>query len=244
VVFKIKTIPTDTPLEGFLNESRADLISSLRSERILKSKIVEEALLAVPREQFLWPDTPKSLAYLDEPVPLGDTGQTISAPHMIVTMLEELELSPYLRVLEVGAGSGYNAALISFIVSRGVSKPKERLVVAIERNSSLVSFARRNLERVNLTDYCTIIEGDGSLGYPQESESEIYDRIIVAAGAPRIPVFLKKQLKVGGIMEVPVGSESFQRLMIVNKMTRGELKQRRSVDCVFVPLVGRDAHQS
>jgi protein-L-isoaspartate(D-aspartate) O-methyltransferase len=231
-------------LRRFLIDSRADLLASLKAELILKSREIEEALLNVPREKFLWPGTPESAAYFDEPVQLGDTGQTISAPHMIVMMLEEFQLAPGLEVLEIGTGSGYNAALIAYIVSRGISKLAEPLVISIERNGPLAKFARKNIESVELGSYCKVIEGDGSLGYPQEADQEMYDRIIVTAGAPHIPVFLKKQLKVGGILEVPVGANGFQRLMILKKNARQEFEQHRSVDCVFVPLIGADAHRA
>jgi len=231
-------------VDRFLWDTRTELIGSLKAEGILKSKQVEDALLNVPREAFLWPGTPKSLAYLDEPVALNETGQTISAPHMIVMMLEELNLSPGLTVLEVGGGSGYNAALISYIVSSGgVGRSKLPLVVTIERNADLASFARKNIERVQLSEICEVIEGDGSLGYPQSSSEELYDRIIVTAAAPRVPVYLKKQLKVGGIMEVPLGT-GYQRLTILMKNSNKEFDERRSVDCVFVPLIGSDANPS
>lgn len=233
----------DGDLRDFVRESKLDLVSSLKDEGILKSDFVEEALLNVPREEFLWDGTPKSLAYIDEPVPLGDTGQTISAPHMIVMMLEELHLTPGLKVLEVGAGSGYNASLMAYVVSRNYSGNDLPLVVTIERNHQLVNFARKNIERVGLAKFCEVVEGDGSLGYPQEAHEELYDRIVVTAGAPRVPIFLKKQLKVGGIMEVPVGGGSFQRLIILKKNSRGQFQERRSVECVFVPLVGSDAHK-
>jgi protein-L-isoaspartate(D-aspartate) O-methyltransferase len=232
----------DKDVNEFLARSRSGLILSLKAEGILKSKSVEQALQDIPREEFLWTGSPKSLAYLDEPVSLNQTGQTISAPHMVVMMLEELELKPGLKVLEVGAGSGYNAALITCMVTKGISEPEDPLVVTIERNPLLANFARENIERMKLSGYCRVVEGDGSLGYPQEAEWEFYDRIIVTAGAPRVPAYLKKQLKVGGIMEVPVGSGMYQRLLILKKNAIKEFEQRRSVDCVFVPLIGADAH--
>lgn len=235
---------TSEGLDNFLKESKFDLVESLKADGILKSKSIEEALLNVPREDFLWEGTPKSVAYIDEPIALGNTGQTISAPHMIVMMLEEAMLTPRCRVLEIGAGSGYNAALISYVVSRGISSGREDLVVTIERNEQLVEFARRNIGRVGLSRYCKVVAGDGSLGYPQEANEEIYDRIIVTAGAPRVPSFLKKQLKIGGILEIPVGDTAYQRLTILKKNEKREFHERKSVDCVFVPLVGTDAYQA
>ncbi len=143
-------------LHQFLLDSRADLLASLKAEKILKSNEIEEALLNVPREKFLWPGTPESAAYFDEPVQLDDSGQTISAPHMIVLMLEELLLTPGLKVLEIGTGSGYNAALIAYIVSRGVSRT-EPLVISVERNGSLAKFARENIDSVQLG---LVLQGD------------------------------------------------------------------------------------
>ena len=221
-----------------------DLLASLKAERILKSKEIEDALLQVPREKFLWPGTPESVAYLDEPVLLDDTGQTISAPHMVVLMLEELKLEPDQKVLEIGSGSGYNAALITWIVSKGQHRGNDPLVISVERDARLAKFAQKNLESVHLDKFCKVIEGDGSLGYPQEADEQLYDRILVTAGAPHIPVFLKKQLKIGGILQVPVGADGYQRLMILKKNAKREFEQHRSVDCVFVPLIGADAHQA
>ena len=201
----------------------------------------------VPRENFLWSKEQSVSAYEDEPIPLGNTGQTISAPHMIVTMLEELDLSRSQRVLEVGGGSGYNAALIAQIVGDGL-EPSECPVISIERDPALAQFARRNLESLRMEKMVCVVEGDGSLGYPQESNGERYDRIIVAAGAPHIPSFLKKQLKVGGILLVPVGFPGFQRLMKIRKESdetqpgKRRFKEESLMGCSFVPLIGSDAH--
>src|ERR1700730_10403894 len=105
-------MPEDN-VSQYLEESRRQLVASLKAEGILKSKQVEEAIRSVPRETFLdQEESSRAMAYLDEPLPLGVSGQTISAPHMVVMMLEELELSSGLKVLEIGGGSGYNAALM------------------------------------------------------------------------------------------------------------------------------------
>ncbi len=218
----------------------------MKREGVLKSSQVEEAVRSVPREEFLWPRTPKFTAYFDDPQPLGSTGQTISAPHMIVLMLEQLELSSSMKVLEVGAGSGYSAALIGHIVRRHDIKSKELPVISIERDHELAEFARSNLRKVGADDVVQVVEGDGSLGYPQQSEEEIYDRIVVAAGAPRVPIYLRKQLKVGGIMEIPLGGTSYQKLTKIRKEVgksgRPEFETKEIVECTFVPLVGEDAH--
>lgn len=225
-----------------LDESRTDLIAALKEQGVLKSRLVEEALGAIPREKFLWPGTPNFLAYADEPQGLGDTGQTISAPHMIVIMLEALELSHGLRVLEVGGGSGYNAGLLGWICSRETES--RVLVTTIERDERLAEFAKKNIERVGLSEYVEVIAGDGSLGYPQEFQSEIYDRILVAAAANRIPFLLKAQLKTGGILEAPVGGPTHQKLLRITKERdeNGTIQYNEEAltDCIFVPLVGQD----
>lgn len=229
-----------------ISEYRDRLIRSLKQERVLKSKIIEEAIIAIPREKFLWEGTPEFLAYADEPQPLGETGQTISAPHMVVIMLEELKLERGMNVLEIGTGSGYNAALLAWIVSeKNRGESAGRLVVSIERDERLAEFATKNIRSVGLSDEVKIIMGDGSLGYPQGSEEEIYDRIVVTAGAPRVPSFLKKQLKTGGIIEIPVGGATYQKLILVKKIKSGHttsFKEERIVDCSFVPLIGQDAY--
>ena len=215
------------------------LIQSLKRQGILKSKSVELALSQVPREEFLWDKSGRALAYLDEPLRLGNTEQTISAPHMVVMMLEELELEPGIRVLEVGAGSGYNAALLAHILSRNQSA-SQKLVVSVEQNQELAQFARQNIERVQLDKWIQIVLGDGSLGNPEMKEEEIYDRIIVTAAAPSVPYFLKRQLKNGGILEMPIGNALLQTLVKVRKIGCGPeaiFKQENRVSCTFVPLL-------
>jgi protein-L-isoaspartate(D-aspartate) O-methyltransferase len=231
-----------------VDASREDLIRSLKREGILKSQIVEDAIRSVPREKFLWKGTPEFLAYADEPQGLGDTLQTISAPHMVVMMLEELELSRALKVLEIGTGSGYNAALIGWIVSRRASRVEEELVISIERDSRLASFSRENIRSVGLSKVVKVVEGDGSLGYPQGSKEEIYDRIIVTAGAPHVPVFLKSQLKTGGIMLIPIGGSHYQDLVRLEKNKKQGNKEyfeeEKVVQCMFVPLIGQEGFGS
>ena len=209
----------------------------------MRSKIVEEALEVIPRARFLWPSEPIFLAYADEPSPLGDSGQTITAPHMVVLMLESLELASGNRVLEIGCGSGYNAALMGWIVSRGSRVIGEPLVISIERNDDLANFARKNIQLVGLSGIVKVISGDGSLGYPQGSRDEIYDRILVAAAAPRVPTTLKRQLKDEGIMEVPVGGDTYQTLTKLKKKGTGEkavFETTNIVECAFVPLIGAE----
>jgi protein-L-isoaspartate(D-aspartate) O-methyltransferase len=232
--------------ETELAHQKDELISSLKRQRVLKSKVVEEAFLEVRREDFALDAISKGQAYFDEPLPLGETGQTISAPHMVAIMLEELRLSREQNVLEIGTGTGYNAALIAHVVSGG-GELKKHLVTTIERNSLLASKAKDNIERAGFAKVVRVIEGDGSLGYPPRYESPIYDRVTVTAGAPSVPKFLEAQLKVNGILLIPVGSASFQTLYRVtkhsDKQNRILLERERLMDCMFVPLVGEDAHQ-
>ena len=158
---------------------------------------------------------------------------------MVVMMLEELELSPGMHVLEVGAGSGYNAALLAHVVSRNQNK-SQKLVVAIEQDKELAQFARRNIKHVVLDNWIDVVRGDGSLGYPERKDEEIYDRIVVAAAAPSVPLFLKRQLKDGGVLEMPVGNALLQTLVKLRKIGHGSeaiFKQEKLVSCTFVPLL-------
>ena len=148
----------------------------------------------------------------------------------------------------MGGGSGYNAALLGYIASEGGKRNDRKMVISIERDRALVQFANENIRRVGLEQVVEIIEGDGTLGYPQESTEAIYDRIVVAAGAPRVPRFLKWSSKPGGILEVPVGNRSFQKLLRLRKTKletgREEITTENLVDCMFVPLIGEDGYRS
>ena len=214
------------------SEARRRLVENLKREGIIRSLEVEAAMLEVPRELFVWPGYEED-AYADAPLPLGSTGQTISAPHMVAIMLEELRLKPGHVVLEVGSGSGYNAALIAEIV-----KPGGR-VVTVERVPELADFARGNLERAGYeAPLVKVVLGDGSLGYPPREHREIYDRIVVAAAAPRVPEPLLAQLKKEGVLLVPIGPPGYQDLLRVAKTKSGGILEEHLGGCVFVPLMG------
>lgn len=205
---------------------REKLVESLIKEGILKSEEVIRAMLSVPREEFV-PLRYRELAYLDTPLSIG-YGQTISAPHMVAIMTEALKPSRGDRVLEVGSGSGYQAAIIAEMV-----KP-EGHVWTVEIVPELAKFAEENLRRTGYLDYVTVIVGDGSRGYEYAAP---YDRVIVTAAAPRIPEPLISQLREGGRMVIPVGDSYVQTLKIVEKKG-GTLRIEDSVPCVFVPLLG------
>lgn len=182
-------------------------------ERVLR------AMAAVPRELFA-PGADPSLAYVDEPLPLPD-GQTISQPYMVGRMVELLELGPADRVLDVGSGSGWHAAVIAQLAAH---------VWAIERHASLVALARRNLARAGVENV-TLLHGDGTEGWPAEAP---YDAINVAAGARRrVPRALEAQLADGGRLVAPVDD----RLVLERRL--GETIAREDLEGVrFVPLIG------
>lgn len=212
---------------------RQALVESLVEEGVIRSKIVKEAMLKVPREEFV-PIHLRHYAYEDTPLPIG-YGQTISAPHMVALMCEEAQLAPGMRVLEIGTGSGYHAAVIAEIVG-----PKGA-VYSIERLAELSSFARRNLARTGYLDRVTLIIGDGSMGYPPAAP---YDRIIVTAAAPEVPPPLIDQLARNGIMVIPVGDRFNQVLYVVRKKSDGSIEYRTVTPCLFVPLIGRHGWDS
>ncbi|MCX8206502.1 MAG: protein-L-isoaspartate O-methyltransferase [Methanothrix sp.] len=201
----------------------------MRKERLIESlrnyvgDRVVEAMSKVPRELFV-PEELRPMAYEDRPLPIG-YGQTISAPHMVAIMCDLLDLHEGMKVLEVGGGCGYHAAVMAELVG-----PSGH-VYSVERIPELVEMARRNLERAGYRNVSMIL-GDGTLGY---SEQAPYDRISVAASAPDIPEPLKEQLRPGGRMVIPVGSYS-QDLLVVTK--NQEIRVERAMGVIFVPLIG------
>jgi len=212
------------------SEQRSELVDGLVRRGYITKCEVAEALRKVPREEFV----PRSLmdeAYIDTPLPIG-SGQTISAPHMVAMMAEALDLRPGQKVLEVGGGSGYHAAVTAELVSPGGH------VFTVERLPALVEFARDNIARTGYSDSVTVILSDGSVGLPSEAP---FDRIFVACGAPAVPEPLKSQLKDGGLMLVPVGGRMYQNLVKIER--RGDRYISQDLGgCVFVPLVGEHGY--
>ncbi len=206
---------------------RARLVDNLKRGRYVVTKEVERAMRKVPREEFL-PSEMRAGAYVDAPLPIGEE-QTISAPHMVAIMAEALDLKPGLKVLEIGTGSGYHAAVCAEMVA------PEGHVYTVERIPSLATFAEANLKRTGYAKWVTVIVADGSKGYPEKAP---YDRIFVAAGAPDIPEPLKGQLKDGGKLLVPAGGRYYQELTRI--VRKGNTFQKEDLGgCVFVPLVGQ-----
>ena len=214
-----------------------NLVSRLQNSGYLKSDEMERAVRTVPREEFVHPST-KEQAYRDSPLSIG-LGQTISAPHMCVIMCESLNLKPGLKILEVGAGSGYHSALCAeMIAQKGVENPGH--VYTIEIVEGLIEFAQKNLERTGYSDRVTLIHGDGGLGLPEYAP---FDRILVAAAAPEVPTPLIEQLAPEGIMLIPVGSRGFfQDLLMIEKDADGKTTRRNWGGVAFVPLTGEFGH--
>ena len=213
---------------------RKRLIKRLVMEGVIRSERVKTAMLTVPREEFVLPEYRK-YAYVDHPLPIL-AGQTISAPHMCAMMCEALDLRPGHKVLEVGTGSGYHAALCAEIVAPKDSKVKGH-VYTVEIEPELVEFARKNIERTGYADRVTVILGDGSQGLPQYAP---YDRILVTAAAPDVPETLIRQLKPNGKLVIPVGMPGYiQFLTLVTKDEEGKVTYENLGGCIFVRLRGK-----
>jgi len=201
---------------------KQELIEELRVFEI--SKEILKAFEKVPREEFVLEKYRKD-AYENYPLPIGQ-GQTISQPLMIADMMNQIDLRRGQKVLEIGSGSGYQAALLKEVVG------EKGTVISVERISELVELAKKNLATAGYDIH--LVFGDGTKGYEKEAP---YDRIVVAAGAPDIPKPLVEQLKAGGIMAIPVGGRMVQELMIVEKFEK-KVETRKSTPCVFVNLIG------
>jgi protein-L-isoaspartate(D-aspartate) O-methyltransferase len=204
---------------------KARLIEELRQHGI--SDRVLDAMKCVPRHLFV-PEKERGNAYADYPLPIG-CRQTISAPHMVAIMCNLLDIQDGMKVLEIGAGSGYHAAVMGILAGSGH-------VYAVEVIESLALFARDNLEKAGITNVTVLVE-DGSLGLPRFAP---YDRISVAAASPDILEPLTDQLKTGGKLIIPVG-RFFQELYLVTK-TDGVKKEAKG-SVVFVPLLGKKGFQ-
>jgi protein-L-isoaspartate(D-aspartate) O-methyltransferase len=198
--------------------------SQLRSRGIRDQRVLD-AMARVPRHEFLNPQRWNE-AYADHPVIIPEQ-QTTSQPYMIASMLQAAQVQPTDRALEIGAGSGYQTALLAELAAQ---------VVAVERYESLAAQAREALARLGYK-YAAVITGDGSLGAPQFGP---FDVIVVSAAAPRIPPPLTEQLAPCGRMVIPVGDENQQMLQLVRKQPDGSITVRDIEGCKFVPLIGKE----
>jgi len=190
--------------------------------RGIRDPRVLDAMGEVPRERFVPPGL-RHRAYADAALP-AEEGQTISQPYVVARMLELLELSPGDRVLEIGAGTGFSAAVLSYLVDD---------VVTVERLPALVASARDRLEEMRIRTV-EVVVGDGSVGWPDRAP---YDAIVVTAGGPRVPDALRDQLAPGGRLVMPVGPRDDQRLVRVRREPDGWTEEALE-EMRFIPLIG------
>lgn len=209
-------------------------MDALVQEKAIKEQIIDrgvttprvlKALREVSRAEFL-PEGKKDLAWFDGPVGIG-YNSSISQPYIVALETELLDLRGDEKVLEIGTGSGYQAAILSHLAHK---------VISIDIVPELTALAKDRLKKLGLKNV-QLLSGDGSMGYPAEAP---YDAILVTAGSPKIPQSLIAQLKIGGKMVIPVGDELSQNLLLV--VRREKDVETRPIDAVqFVPLVGRYA---
>ena len=211
---------------------RERMVERYRAEGYIKTEEMARAMLRVPREEFM-DSAYIEYAYYDQPFPIpGDGRQTISAPYMYPIFYEALGIKSGEKVLEIGAGSGYGAALARELVGAAGK------VVSIEINEVTHEFARSNLIRAGYGDVL-LIRGDGSLGWPPESP---YDKICVTASCPEVPPPLLQQLREPGKLIAPIGPPSSlwgQDLLLVSKEEGGKMKKGTLMQVVYVPLLGK-----
>jgi len=202
--------------------AREKMVKDQIIDRGIQDRRVIEAMLRVPRHLFL-PEGLHGQAYGDTALPIGD-GQTITQPYMVAFLCQALDLRGTEKVLEVGTGSGYQAALLACLVDR---------VYSMERIRSLLERARKTLDRVHCHNVVTQLS-DGSYGWKEEAP---FDAVLVTAGAPSLPQPLVDQLRVGGTMVIPIGDRNCQRLIRLRKGSHG-VSEEELMDCNFVSLVG------
>ncbi len=207
-------------------EARERMVTDQLAARGIRDQRVLEAMRRVPRHAFV-PEESRAQAYADRALPIG-SGQTISQPFMVAVMTEALLLKGTERVLEIGAGSGYQAAILAELA---------REVISIERRPELAETARATLAALGYSNIQVIV-GDGTIGYASAAP---FDGILVAAGAPRVPESLKQQLSAtGGRLIIPIGPADQQQLAVIVR-DENRFDQSLREGCVFVPLVGAEA---
>jgi protein-L-isoaspartate(D-aspartate) O-methyltransferase len=206
----------------------AGMIEKQLRHRAIHDERVLEAMRRIPRDEFV-PQDQRAEAFTDAPILIG-YGQTISQPYMTALMAQLLELQGHEKVLDVGTGSGYHAAVLGALARR---------VISIERIPQLCMLARANLMRTGLDQNITVVCGDGSLGVAEDAP---FDAISVAAAAPQTPSALVDQLADPGTLVIPVGTREDQNLRVIRKHN-GRIDTRIISGCRFVPLVGRQGWQ-
>jgi protein-L-isoaspartate(D-aspartate) O-methyltransferase len=205
---------------------RSDMVEHQIAARGVRSKLVLEAMRKVPREEFLPPPL-REFAYEDSPLPIAE-GQTISQPYIVALMADALLLRGGERVLDIGTGSGYAAAVLAEIAAN---------VYSVDRIGQLAEKAAVTLSKLGY-DNVHVLHADGTKGWPEHAP---YDAIVVAAGGPKIPESLQRQLKVGGRLVIPVGTEvRAQELVRVTRVSQTEFRREDLADVRFVPLLGNE----
>lgn len=202
---------------------RHDMVEHQIRRRGVRDERVLQAMFEVPRHEFV-PMGAIENAYEDRPIALG-TSEAISQPYIVAAMTEAARIVPGAKALEIGTGSGYQAAILAHLGAR---------VYTLERNFDLAQVARARLARLGYTRV-EVIWGDGSEGY---SEAAPYDVILVTAAAPEVPATLKSQLAEGGRLIIPIGDNHHQQLELVTRQGN-EFSTRFLDPCMFVPLVGK-----
>jgi len=203
---------------------RFSMVERQLRQRGIHDERVLAAMMKVPRHEFVNPQD-WGIAYADHPVGIAEQ-QTTSQPYMIAAMLQAAQVLPQDRVLEIGAGSGYQTALLAELAGQ---------VFVVERYPSLADSARRTLERLGHRNVKVIV-ADGSLGLPDTAP---FDAIIVSAAAPGVPPALSEQLALGGRLVIPVGDPQQQNLQLVRRDHQGNISVRTLEGCRFVPLIGQ-----
>jgi len=207
---------------GSYQSHRAAMVDLLRRRGILDPRVLK-AMAEIPRHLFV-PEALAAKAYGDHALPIGEM-QTISQPYMVARMTELAEVDKDSTVLEIGAGSGYQTAVLSAVAGR---------VFSIERISDLARSAQRNIRQLGCYN-ATVKWFDGTIGW---SDHAPYDAILVAAGSPEVPEPLVKQLAVGGKLVIPIGSEEQQVLVRIIRTESGVVREEHGL-CQFVKLIGR-----
>ena len=213
------------PIEKKYQIALNDLVNYLKNSRFLNDKKVEDAFRNIPRHEFV-PSSELDYAYYNEPLPIKKN-QTISQPAVVSRMTEWLDVRQGQKVLEIGTGSGWQTAILSYLVGQGI-------VYSVEIKPELVKFAHENLEKLGINNV-HIILSDGSIGY---SKASPYDRIMITAACSEIPLPLLDQLADGGLLIAPVGDSS-QSLVLLQKTRKGIIEIKNESHYVFVPLLGK-----
>ena len=210
-------------LDSEFKEKRHQLIREIIKKGI-KDKNLLDSMIRIPRELFVDPSF-KTSAYKDSALPI-DCGQTISQPYTVAFMTQALKVEPGQKILEIGTGSGYQACLLFMMGAN---------VYTIERHEGLFQKTAKLFKKFDVKVNCKL--GDGSLGWEKFAP---FDRIIVTAAAPNITESLKKQLKVGGRLVIPVGGSKEQEMMLIEKISDNKFRETKKGKFKFVPMIGQE----